>query len=186
VRLCRLLNTTAPEELEAVLAPHLDVDGALKFLALDVALVNSDGYWTRASDYNMFQDQTGRFHILPYDFNEAIGGQGGGRRRGSGSGATLDPLIGLDDPSKPLRSKLLAVPALRDRYLAYVRDIAEKWMDWSRLSRLVEEYQSLIAADVKADGRKLYETAGFEPGSLQQFFEQRRAFLLQQQEGSHD
>ena len=186
VRLCRLLNTTAPEELEAVLAPHLDVDGALKFLALDVALVNSDGYWTRASDYSMFQDQSGRFHILPYDFNEAIGGQGGGRRRGSGSGATLDPLIGLDDPSKPLRSKLLAVPALRDRYLAYVRDIAEKWMDWSRLSRLVEEYQSLIAADVKADGRKLYETAGFEPGSLQQFFEQRRAFLLQQQEGSHD
>jgi hypothetical protein len=45
----RVLNETPPERLEAALAPLLDIDGALKFLALDDALVNSDGYWTRAS-----------------------------------------------------------------------------------------------------------------------------------------
>ena len=41
-----------------------------------------------------------------------------------------DSLVGLDDTSKPLRSKLLAVPALRARYLGYVREIADKWLDW--------------------------------------------------------
>jgi hypothetical protein len=182
IRLCRLLNTTKPEHLEAVLAPHLDIDGALKFLAVDVALVNTDGYWTRASDYSIYQDGTGRFHILPYDFNEAMGVQGPGGRRGFGGGhggPTLDPLVGLDDASKPLRSKLLAVPALRQRYLRHVRDIAEKWMDWQALAPMVKDAQALIRADVKADGRKLYGFESFDTAALQSFFEQRRAYLLQ-------
>jgi spore coat protein CotH len=187
VRLCRLLDKTSADELESVLAPHLDVDGTLKFLALDIALANTDGYWTRASDYSIYQDERGRFHILPYDFNEAMGVHGfGGRRGGPSAGPTLDPLVGLDDPSKPLRSKLLASPALRQRYLGYVRDIADKWMDWRRLSPLVTEYQALIAADVKSDGRKLHGFEGFNPAGLQRFFQERRAFLLQQQEGNHD
>ena len=180
IRLCRLLNNTQPEHVEAVLAPHLDIDGALKFLALDVALVNTDGYWTRASDYSLYQDKTGRFHVLPYDFNEAMGVQGPGGRRGSGGhgGPTLDPLVGLDDSSKPLRSKLLAVPALRERYLAYVREIADKWMDWKTLAPLVADAQALIEADVRADGRKLYSFDEFGPAALQRFFDERRAFLL--------
>ena len=37
----------------------LDVDGALKFLALDVALVNSDGFWARASDYSIYRTRRG-------------------------------------------------------------------------------------------------------------------------------
>ena len=39
----------------------------------------------------------------------------GGRGMFGGASAELDPLVGLDDPTKPLRSKLLAVPALRER-----------------------------------------------------------------------
>ena len=132
----------------------------MKFLALDVALVNNDGYWTRASDYSIYQDEKGRFHVIPHDMNEGLtdeGGRGfgraagipalvvrrmdllrlvalavlvdGGRRRARDvrrASADLDPLVGLNDTTKPLRSKLLAVPALRQRYLSYVREIAEK------------------------------------------------------------
>src|SRR5215207_6629106 len=157
IRLCRLLNTTAPEHLEAVLAPHLDIDEALKFLALEVVFVNTDGYWTRASDYSIYQEESGRFHVQPYDFNEAMGVESPGRRRGSGHGGpTLDPLVGADDVSKPLRARLLAVPALRQRYLRYVQEMAGKWLDWTAVEPQVREYQALIEADVKADGRKLY------------------------------
>jgi hypothetical protein len=179
MRLCRLLNTSSPEDLEAVLGPHLDIDGALKFLALEIALVNTDGYWTRASDYSLYQDPAGKFHVLPYDFNEAMGVDGPGSRRGGGHGGpTLDPLVGIDDTSKPLRSRLLAVPALRERYLAYVRAMAEKSLDWKAIEPRVREYQSLIEADVKADGRKLYGFDRFDPAALEAFFRQRREFLL--------
>ncbi|WP_146511052.1 CotH kinase family protein [Thalassoglobus neptunius] len=72
IHLCKVLNTTPQQDLPEKLEGILDIDGVLWFLAVDVALVNSDGYWTRASDYNIYQDRDGKFHILPHDMNEAF------------------------------------------------------------------------------------------------------------------
>jgi hypothetical protein len=131
-----------------------------------------------------------------------FGGPGGGRGgRGGpgpgGGGVQLDPLVAAKDAGKPLLSKLLAVPELRARYLGYVREIAETWLDWSKLGPLAQQYQSVIADAVKADTRKLDSTEAFfsgvaggnqavtgtgpgrgQGGSLKSFAEQRRAFLL--------
>jgi spore coat protein CotH len=205
VNLTRVLNETSPDRLESALAPILDIDGALRFLALDNVLVNNDGYWVRASDYNLYLDTSGRFHVLPHDTNETFasggGGRGGGRggmrpggpggrggpggqgrggRGMMGGDATLDLLVGLDDASKPLRSKLLAVPTLRAKYLAYSKEIAAKWLDWKTLGPLVAKYHSLIAADVKTDTRKLDTNEAFETGldALRTFAEKRRATVL--------
>ena len=60
-------------------------------------------------------------------------GRGKPRRGGTPSGIELDPLVGLNDARKPLRSRLLAVPALKARYLDHVRTIAEDWLDWNKL-----------------------------------------------------
>ena len=73
INLTKVLNETAPDQLEQALAPILDVDGALKFLALEATLVNNDGYWTRASDYSLYQSPAGKFHVLPHDANETFG-----------------------------------------------------------------------------------------------------------------
>jgi hypothetical protein len=185
IRMFRILNETPPDKLEAALGPLLDIDGVLKFLALEIALVNSDGYWARASDYSIYQDEKGRFHVIPHDLNEGLSEEGGGRGGMFGRAtAALDPLIGLDDATKPLRSRLLAVPALRERYLAYVREIALKWLDWNTLDSRVQKYQALIADDVKADTRKLYSFEAFQTDidgherSLRSFVDRRRAFLL--------
>jgi hypothetical protein len=230
IHMFKVLNETPPDRLEAALSPLLDIDGVLRFLAIDNALVNTDGYWTRASDYSIYQDVKGRFHVIPHDMNEALVNDGAGRGRGrggpppdflrgrpggpggpppgpggpdgppsgmppgmgrggrgfgfGGGGPTLDPLIGLDDPSKPLRSKLLAVPALRTRYLAYVREIADTWLDWQRIGPIARKYQDLIREEVKLDTRKLYSTEAFETGleagneSLKKFVDERREYLL--------
>jgi len=102
----------------------------------------------------------------------------------------LAPLYGLSDTRKPLRSKLLAVPALRARYLAYVREMAEKSLDWKNLEPLVKQYVTLIEKEAELDTRKLSSTAAFKtnvyktdaPGgrgmALQTFIEQRQAYLL--------
>jgi hypothetical protein len=113
------------------------------------------------------------------------GQQPGGRAFGpGGGGADLDPLIGLNDPTKPLRSKLLAVPALRARYMTYVRQIATRWLDWNTLGPLVQRYQALIAADVKTDTRKLDTNEAFTAGVdvLKNFAERRRTMLLNYKE----
>ena len=56
------------------------------------------------------------------------------------------------------------MPALRQKYLAYVRGIAEKWLDWNTLLPIAKVSHALIAADVTADTRKLYDNAGFAAG----------------------
>lgn len=203
IELCRVLNGTPPDRLEAALGPLLDIDGTLAFLALENVFVNGDGYWTRASDYGLYRDTDGRFHVTPHDANETISaGRGGGPGRpggpgragrpggpppagrgrgvGQGSGGTsLDPLVAADDPTKPLLSKLLAVPALRARYLALVREIAGTWLDWDRLEPLVTRYQAVIADDVSRDTRALDSYDAFTAGvaDLRRFVEARRLFL---------
>ena len=60
-RATKILNETPPEQLEQALAPVMDVDEVLRFLALDVALVNNDGYWRDGSDFNLYLNERGRF-----------------------------------------------------------------------------------------------------------------------------
>lgn len=196
IDLCRVLNQTPAEQLEEALAPILDIDGTLKYLALDNVMINTDGYWTRASDYNLYRDPAGKFHIIPHDVNETFQTpEGPGMRENRPKGVELDPLAGSKDADKPLLSKLLAVPSLRTRYLGYVRAITEEWLDWNKLAPLVAQYQALIADDVKASTRNLASVEAFTKGatedleeqgfrgprqsiSLKSFVEQRREFLL--------
>ena len=274
VTLCKTLHETPPDQLEAALAPMLNIDEVLWFLALDNALINGDGYWIRASDYGLYLDEQGVFHIIPHDMNEAfqppmgpgMGGPGGGmfgglfggggpggrgpggdrpgaegrpqgergpgagrpgegdrpregrpgegrpgeggprgdgppgaggpRGGGPGGGNTdLDPLVGLTDKSKPLRSRLLAVPSLKQKYLAHVKQIADESLDWKTLGPVVAQYEKLISKEIEADTKKLTSYAAFQqtvsgnavPAAeqrgrphmgLKQFADQRRAFLL--------
>ncbi|MCW1926175.1 CotH kinase family protein [Luteolibacter arcticus] len=227
IQLCKTLSETPSDQLEAAVSPLLDIDSVLWFLALDCGLLNSDGYWTRASDYSLYRDKEGRFHLIPGDMNEAFraaggpgfGGPRGGGGRGpggppqpqgqpdeaprpqaaapQGGGVKLDPLTGLDDAKKPLRSKLLAVPALRERYLTNVRTLADKDLDWKNLGTVVAGYRELAGKELAADTRKTSTTAefdnltsdapaeaeaprGFGHGGmpLKTFADQRRAYLL--------
>jgi hypothetical protein len=200
IELTRVLDQSPPEELEAALDPLLDIDGTLRFLALDNVFINEDGYWSRASDYNLFRDDKGRFHIIPHDANEtflALGGPGHrpDETKGADAAVALDPLVAVGDARKPLYSKLLAVPTLRAKYLGYVRQIATEALDWRTLGPIAQRYQKLIAADVAADTRKLFSTEAFrkgvtadheEPGfrgprktiGIKTFVERRRAYLL--------
>ena len=145
-----MLNETPADKLEAALAPILDIDGALRFLALDVALVNSDGYWTRASDYSLYQDEKGQLPRHPARHERGVrggpqdAGRGfppefmrGGPGRGRGSGRDRAP--------SSIRSRLTmgrragaprpCWPSLpRPVTFVYVRDIAERWPDWQKLN----------------------------------------------------
>jgi hypothetical protein len=186
VHLTKVLGETPSDQLERALEPIINVDEVLRYLALDVALANQDGYWKDGSDFNLHLATNGRFSVLFHDVNEGF--RSGGRV--GGPGAQPDPLVALDDTNKALRHRLLAVPALRDRYLTYVGDIAEKWLDWNRLGPLVETYRSLIADDVIRDTRKHDDADAFlagifgrpdstaTPGTIKGFAELRRAALL--------
>jgi hypothetical protein len=166
VNFCKILNNTPADKLEQALEPVLDIDGALKYLALDKATINNDGYWVRASDFMVYQDPSGRFHAIPADANETFSPAEGGRGGfgGGGGGVQLDPFAGAQDSSKPLLSRLMAVPALRQRYLRYLRDIAANSLDWGKMGPKIAGYQALLDTYVKEDTRNLSTYQGFLSG----------------------
>ncbi|MEO8369075.1 MAG: CotH kinase family protein, partial [Candidatus Solibacter sp.] len=141
--------------------------------AVDKVLINNDGYWVRSSDYSLYQDAKGRFHVIPQDANETLrevemmGGRGRGGQAQTGerpSGVKLPPFTGADDPEKALLYSLTKAPALRAKYLSYVRDIADKWLDWNRMGPLARQLQAVVAEDMKTDNRKLDSTENFTSG----------------------
>jgi hypothetical protein len=79
-----------------------------------------------------------------------------------GPGVELDPLIGLDDNRKPLRSRLLAIPSLREKYLQHVRTIAEDSLDWKNMGPVVAQYRALISDEIEMDTKKLEPFEAFQ------------------------
>lgn len=195
INVCRVLAETPPESLKSELEPIFDIDGALRYLALDIVVMSGDGYWLHGSDYNLYVDENDVLHILHHDTNEAFTAQGGSRGRGgegeaSARHATTDLFVSMDDPNKALRQKLLAVPEFRTRYLEYIRDIATNSLDWEKLAPKIEAWRALIGPDVESDTHKLYSTEQFTTATygdgednppaetLKGFIQQRREFLL--------
>ena len=77
-----------------------------------------------------------------------------------GGGVSLDPLVGLDDERKPLRSRLLQVPKYREQYLRNLREIANL-LAWDEIGREVARNRSLIDEDVLLDIKKLTSYEAF-------------------------
>ena len=184
IDLTRILARTPPEELEAALDGVLDVDGTLRFLAVDNLLVSNDGFWTKGADYAIYRDGDGVFHLLQHDINEFFLASSG---RGGGS-TSLSPLYSENDRSKAVAYYLLAVPELKARYLDYVREMSETWLTWDKLGPIVQQYVELIRDDVYRDTKKLFYNEDFtvgvndrngftDPISLRAFVERRRAYL---------
>jgi spore coat protein CotH len=230
INLCKVLNETPDDKLVEALDPILNIDGVLWFLAYDVAFINSDGYWTRASDYSIYKQPDGKFQILPHDMNESFramhrrgggpggrgggppgggppgggfggppgggppgggfGGPPGGPEQGGGEGPegfALDPLVGVDSERFPLRSRLLSIPELRQKYLQNLRTIASKNLNEETFAPLVESMRELIVKEIKADTRKLMTNDAFEAATnrgkkatgVNQFARERSKFLLE-------
>lgn len=166
IHLTKVLRDTPPAQLEAALKPIFDVDEALKFLALDNALQNADGFWTKAGEYSIYQDLKGVFHVIMWDVNESFKEPGG---RG-GSVSMLDPYAGSGEPQKAMLYYLLRVPALEQRYLGYMRDIAENWLTWEKLGPVIEQAQALLWDDISIDRRKLYSSDSFLTSSVVDYY----------------
>ncbi len=99
IEACRILNTTPVDQLETALPSVLDVDAALWFLAVDAALLDGDGYASRASDFLLWESPEGRFRPLPYDSNEILSSGGGpGGMRGRRGAAPADGRDGEGPP----------------------------------------------------------------------------------------
>lgn len=171
INLCKTLHDNTGYQLEAKLSPIFDIDRALWFLALENVFIDNDGYFSRGSDYSMYQDSGGRFHLLPYDSNETFRfAGGGGPNSWETDGPMLSPVAQQYDEMRPVIKRLFAISHLRARYLSYVRTIVQDWLDWERLEPIITAYHSLIDDEVKSDDKKLYSYDAFATSRIKEQF----------------
>ena len=174
------------------LAPLLNMDRCLWYLAGQNLFVNRDSYIESGHNYYVYNDPyEGRFSTIPWDTNEAFGNFGMGMSVSQLQ--SYSPTTNFGDPDYPLLTQLLDSSAgIRGRsaYFAHLRDMLEEQWDWTVIGGLVQQYQALIEQDIIADTKKLYTTQQFYDNvtqdvaignrtscGLQPFVVNRRAYL---------
>ena len=121
----------------------LDVDQTLWMLAFNNVFVNLSSYTGKVSqNYYLYKDNTGRFSPIIWDLNLCFGSY---KNTGASSKdltlkqmQELDPLLHINNASKPLISKLLGIKEYKLIYLAHMRQLYEEnFLDGSFKARAI-------------------------------------------------
>lgn len=99
----------------------LDVDSALKILAVNAVLDNRDGYGGLFAHNYYLYNADGRFVMLPWDMNAPFVSY-----RTDIEAPTVDVNSYSQINNRPLAKKLMAVEEYYAKYLSYCRQLAEK------------------------------------------------------------
>lgn len=173
---CRILEKTKPDLLEAAIKKELDLDRTLWFLACENIFTDEDSYVNKGgTDYYLFWNKdTELLTPLEYDGNNTFNRENMG----------WDPFYHADDTRFPLLNKLLAAPSIRQRYLAHYRTILKEVYNPEFLNPLIDQFVSKIESAVEADPRKLFTMDHFSAAvtAMKQTIEQRAAFLNNHEE----
>jgi len=147
-----------------------DIDRILWMLAFNNILVNLDSYSGSGHNYYIYKDDNGRFLPIVWDLNETFGNFTNAGTGGSGLNFTqlqqLDPLLHVNNPSRPFVQKLLANPKHRKSYIAHLRTILQENFVNNNYQTRGQALQALIDEAVQADLNKFYSYANFQANLL--------------------
>ena len=131
--------TTSPATWRANLESVFDVDGFLKYLAVNGIIQNWDSYGRMPHNYYLYNDpDTDKLTWIPWDNNEAL--QEG---RNQGGALALD-FSNLDADSWPLIGKLYADETYRAQYNAYLMEVIENAFETTATKALYDYYSDLV------------------------------------------
>jgi len=144
----------------------LNIDRTLWMLAYNNVLGNLSSYSGKNSvNYYLYQDESGQFNPIIWDMNLSFGSlksAGDGSDLNSQQMQELDPLLHVDNPYKPLISKLLANDFYQKLYLSHVRQIMRENFYNGDYKDRAKALQSLIRNDFVHDSGNRYKIEDFD------------------------
>ncbi len=178
-----VLHHTPPEQFETAFAAVFDVDHFLRLAAVAFATSNSDSYFGKGHNYYLYRRNDGRFQMIPWDFDLAYG-------QYLCDADIADPTCGQPD-NHPLTQKILAVPAWRAKYLAYLEEVATDWLTPEQHKVWIDAADAIVRDAVARDPNApqdegtydkqisaTYEDTFEYVGNLYRFVVERRAHIL--------
>jgi spore coat protein CotH len=148
---------------EGSLGSVLDVDNALRYLAINTLLVNLDSYLGTGHNFYLYED-SGIFSVIPWDTNEAFGN--------FSCGCTTDGILDfrIDEPTcgslekKALAKAIIADPALKASYHALLSDLVGGLFAEDAMSARIDHAADLIRPHLEQDPTKFFTMSQFEAG----------------------
>lgn len=184
----QLVGSANDSEFAGKIDEFLDIDGFLRYLAVNAFLVNLDSYFALGHNYYIYLNpQTNRFTFIPWDLNLAFAG--------IVMGGSVDQLLDLSmvhphwDENK-LIDRLLAIPERRAAYLAIVRELIHEAVPQQRLEQWITDLRKETdgirerekAAAAKRKDSSVFPMLTFAP-TLEKFIEKRYASVTTQLNG---
>lgn len=150
-QLIQILNEM-PEGEKGDIESILDVDSALRYIAVCTGLGIYKSYLSKNPDNYYLAVKEGKFYIFPWNVNSAFGAAG------KDNGVSVDispyePVYRTSMYERPLVSKLLAVDEYVTKYEGYVTAVRE-YLDG--IEAKIETLDKLIGESVKSDTTGFY------------------------------
>ncbi len=128
-------RTTNPVQWTSELEANFNVEGFLKYLAVNNVIQNWDTYGNMTHNYFLYND-SGALTWIPWDNNEAFQD---GKRSGSLS-------LSMDEVSSnwPIIRYLMDIDAYEQTYRTYVAEFINGPFETTPLNALISDYQNLL------------------------------------------
>lgn len=134
--------------LEAV----FNVDHYLKFLAINNAIVNWDGYGNMAHNYYLYNHSVNKLTWIPWDHNESLSGSpgitgtttGGSIPGGLGGRAGISLSMNEVTSSWPLIRYLADDAEYMAKYKTYMKQFKDNVFTEATMNALIDQYSTLI------------------------------------------
>jgi hypothetical protein len=187
-----VLNNTPTAQLPTELPKVIDVDDALRFLAVANITAWLDSYIGRVcKNFYIYEDPFhGRLRFQPWDMNNGFGGLT--FELGLSGIARMDPFYNEKSAAnpRPLFGQIVQRPEWRARYLAHYRHMLASF-GWNTIGARIEQLRTFIRPELEKDTQRIYTMQQFDqnvstsinvgfvtvPG-LRPFFQDREAYLL--------
>jgi hypothetical protein len=129
------------------------IDASTWTVALENLLTDDDSYINKGCDFMTYRNPVdGRTSIIQRDANETW------------TQTTWAINRNFNQTNKPFLNRVLAVPELRQRYMAHYRTIRQRFVWANEFQPRFEARRAQLAAAVAADPKKIYTTQNFTDG----------------------
>ena len=154
IEFARLVNRAGDEQFRKDIGAYLDVDEFLRFVAANALLANLDSLLVVGHNYYLYlHPRTNQFVFIPWDMDLSFAGFP------MAAAAEQQMDLSLTHPhagANKLIDRLLAVPEVRAKYLALVKELAAGCFAKEQLLKDIDAVEQ-ATKDVRADEAKAAE-----------------------------
>jgi spore coat protein H len=151
-QLINVINNTSSGGFKGAIERVFDVNGFLKAQAVTALTGSWDSYWFLKNNFYLYNNPaTGRWHYIPFDFDNTFGIWWDGIS--PGIDWTNRDLYAWGNPSesRPLATRILAVPEFRERYTYYLKELLETHFYPATLLAEIDRLKALTEAAAEED-----------------------------------